>query len=145
MDMYPREVKKWKCEWYGCGELYDSEREAVKCLYNHVKERAIELDFDYGHRLGYINSMYGMGWELSNVQKEITKYRGDELKLKKESWENAFSVCDKMFANHVTSLLKRGKNIIVDVHLHKRNTLQHLLKSLEGYNPCKTFDLRSLS
>lgn len=73
MEMYPKKVEKWKCLWYGCSKLYDSEREAVRCLYNHTKERAIELDFKDGFDLGYINHVYGLNLELSDKQKKITK------------------------------------------------------------------------
>jgi len=69
--MEPIRKEMWKCP--SCESAFDSTREADHCLYNHVKERCINHDFGYGCSLDYINRIYGLGWTLTEKQKNITK------------------------------------------------------------------------
>jgi hypothetical protein len=69
--MEPIKKEMWKCPI--CGNAHDSERLADLCLYEHIKERCINHDFGYGFPLSSINYLYGMHWDLSEKQKEITK------------------------------------------------------------------------
>ncbi|MDY6896175.1 MAG: hypothetical protein SVO01_12295 [Thermotogota bacterium] len=69
--MEPIKKEMWKCPI--CNELFDSDREADICTYKHLKERCINHDLNAGYNLDYLNSVYALGWELTDKQKEIDK------------------------------------------------------------------------
>lgn len=61
----------YKCP--DCYEAFDNEREADLCLFEHVKERCINHDFQKGFDLEYIKNTYSIFWKLDENQKKITK------------------------------------------------------------------------
>ena len=66
------EKTMYKCP--DCNEPYDTYNRAARCAYEHAKETAINADFDSGsYSLGTIWSIYGIGKELPDELKNITK------------------------------------------------------------------------
>lgn len=65
------EVKSYKCNW--CGELYTNEYSAAKCAFNHAKIKLANIMLMDGDSLESIERVCNFGWNLSDVQKRITK------------------------------------------------------------------------
>lgn len=71
MYLIPDKVDSYKC--IECGELYNSEYNAMTCMYNHIKQRLINIAWENGFTLHLLNYNYGLNLKLDDNQKNITK------------------------------------------------------------------------
>lgn len=71
MELEPIEKQTFKCPQ--CYEHYEDYHRACRCIFKHAKERLANAMLETGDSLSQINFVCGFGWELSDVQRNITK------------------------------------------------------------------------
>jgi len=70
MQLIPEQIESYKC--IECGKLFPDEYHAMQCMYHHIKERMIALDWKRSTSLGWMNKKYGFMWTLTQDQEKIT-------------------------------------------------------------------------
>lgn len=69
--LYPIEMNVFECPI--CGNRHTTEKLADICIYNHVKERCMNHEWNDGMTLGRINANYGVWLELPEYLENVTK------------------------------------------------------------------------
>lgn len=71
MTLQPKAVERYECAV--CGEEHRTAHAANNCAWRDLQAQCAQHDWEAGHTLGYLQTIYGFSWQLGPELVSVTK------------------------------------------------------------------------